>query len=227
MKSNNYEQLESQSIFKTEDVINFLKNKVGLKNVPVKLAETLATIGKDVNAINKASLNMFQYLLSLGTKIIYLEVNVKTKNSNNWGLTKKQYGFSPPNLSDYYYKLSRKVVMWETQINDYFKPFGVKPFENVVTNNHNKKLLDQHYKKFNGKLSTEPNEVIKQIENYYKANFPKEYTRITGITIKEIKPIVKPKIISFGVHKIAFSKISKQDQKTINDILSKYNKKVA
>jgi len=175
---------------------------------------------------------MFQYLFSLGTKIIYLEVNVKTKNSNNWGLTKKQYGFSAPNLSDYYYKLSRKMVMWETQINNYFKPFGVKPFENIVTNNHTKKLLNQHYKKFNGKLSTEPNEVIKQIENYYKNNFPKEYTRITGITIKEIKPIVKPKLINV-LHnmKINYSRFSKQDQKIIKtnieqieDILSKYKK---
>jgi len=94
MKSNNHEQLENQSVFRTEEVIAFLKNKVGLKNVPVKLAETLATIGHDVNAINKASLNMFQYLFSLGTKIIYLEVNVKTKNSNNWGLTKKQICFN-------------------------------------------------------------------------------------------------------------------------------------
>ena len=124
INNGNNEALQNQAIFRTEEIEAFLKT-LGISKVDAEIARVLATISTDVHSLNRVELSQFQYLLALGTKIVKLMTVFDPKNSKQWGEIKKKFGFGKQSLSETQYKLALKVVKWESQIKNYFAPFGV------------------------------------------------------------------------------------------------------
>ena len=186
----NNRALEEEAIKRTKEVDDFLReNKVS--KCPIDVKRTLATVRDSVHSLNKVELTAFQYYLELGTKIIKLEGFFDTKNSKVWGKAKKQFGLGKDSLEETAFKLARKVVFWKPQIDEYFDMLGTKPFEVKVTNNFDDEKLAIFGKKYKGKPKCSPSGVVEQIEQYYKANMPKEFERVTGNKVKTAQPTKK------------------------------------
>lgn len=188
----NNEALLNQAIFRTEEVDAHLKT-LKVSKVSNEIKEVLATIGNDVHSLNRVELSQFQYLLALGTKIIKLMTVFDSKNSKQWGEIKKTFGFGKQSISETQYKLALKVVKWETQIKEYFLPFGVLPFEttnNGIRNTLKAKKVVAKY----GKPQCSPSGVVSQIEKYYKENMKTTYERVTGNKVKTSQPTKKVEV---------------------------------
>lgn len=192
INNGNNEALQNQAIFRTDEVVAFLKT-LGISKVDAEIAKVLATIGSDVHSLNRIELSQFQYLLALGKKIVKLMVVFDSTNSKKWGEIKKKFGFGKQSISETQYKLALKVVKWESQIKEYFLPFGVLPFETTNNGIRNKlkakKVVDKY-----GKPQCSPSGVVAQIEKYYKANMPQTFERVTGNKVKTAQPTKKVEV---------------------------------
>ena len=192
ISNGNNEALENQNIFRTEEVDAHLKT-LKVSKVSSEIKQVLATIGNDVHSLNRIELSQFQYLLALGTKIIKLMSVFDSKNSKQWGEIKKTFGFGKQSISETQYKLALKVVKWESQIEEYFLPFGVLPFEatnNGIRNTLKAKKVVTKY----GMPQCTPSGVITQIEKYYKENMKATYERVTGNKVKTAQPTKKVEV---------------------------------
>ena len=192
INNGNNEALQNQAIFRTDEVVAFLKT-LGISKVDAEIAKVLATIGSDVHSLNRIELSQFQYLLALGKKIVKLMVVFDSTNSKKWGEIKKKFGFGKQSISETQYKLALKVVKWESQIKEYFLPFGVLPFETTNNGIRNKlkakKVVDKY-----GKPQCSPSGVVAQSEKYYKANMPQTFERVTGNKVKTAQPTKKVEV---------------------------------
>lgn len=193
INNGNNEALQNQAIFRTDEVVAFLKT-LGISKVDSETAEVLATIGSDVHSLNRVELSQFQYLLALGTKITKLMVVFDPTNSKKWGEIKKKFGFGKQSLSETQYKLAIKVVKWESQIKNYFAPFGVNPFEMTNTGIRNKTKMKTFANKYGLKIQCSPNGVVAQIEAYEKTNNPQNFERVTGNKVKTAQPTKKVEV---------------------------------
>lgn len=199
INNGNNEALQNQAIFRTDEVVAFLKT-LGISKIDAETARILATIGKDVHSLNQIELSQFQYLLALGTKIVRLMSIFDPKNSKQWGEIKRKFGFGKQSLSETQYKLALKVVMWQAQIKSYFAPFGVNPFEMTNTGIRNKTKMKTFANKYGLKIQCSPNGVVAQIEAYEKTNNPQNFERVTGNKVKTPQPKKKP---VFSMAKVA------------------------
>ena len=192
INNGNNEALQNQAIFRTDEVDAHLK-ALKVSKVSSEIKQVLATIGNDVHSLNRVELSQFQYLLALGTKIIKLMSVFDSKNSKQWGEIKRVFGFGKQSISETQYKLALKVVKWETQIKEYFLPFGVLPFETTNNGIRNKlkakKVVDKY-----GKPQCSPSGVVAQIEKYYKENRKATYEKITGNKVKTTQPTKKVEV---------------------------------
>ena len=192
INNSNNEALQNQAIFRTDEVDAHLK-ALKVSKVSSEIKQVLATIGNDVHSLNRVELSQFQYLLALGTKIIKLMSVFDSKNSKQWGEIKRVFGFGKQSISETQYKLALKVVKWESQIKEYFLPFGVLPFETTNNGIRNKlkakKVVDKY-----GKPQCSPSGVVAQIEKYYKANMPQTFERVTGNKVKTAQPTKKVEV---------------------------------
>ena len=193
INNGNNEALQNQAIFRTDEVVAFLKT-LGISKVDAETARVLATIGADVHSLNRVELSQFQYLLALGTKIVKLMTVFDPKNSKQWGEIKKKFGFGKQSLSETQYKLALKVVKWQAQIKSYFAPFGVNPFEMTNTGIRNKTKMKTFANKYGLKIQCSPNGVVAQIEAYEKTNNPKNFERVTGNKVKTAQPTKKVEV---------------------------------
>lgn len=190
INNSNNEALQNQAIFRTDEVDAHLKT-LKVSKVSSEIKQVLATIGNDVHSLNKVELSQFQYLLALGTKIIKLMTVFDSKNSKQWGEIKRVFGFGKQSLSETQYKLALKVVKWESQIKNYFAPFGVNPFEMTNTGIRNKTKMKTFANKYGLKIQCSPNGVVAQIEAYEKTNNPQNFERVTGNKVKTAQPTKK------------------------------------
>tara|TARA_R100001086_G_scaffold196126_1_gene112923 strand:+ start:104 stop:871 length:768 start_codon:yes stop_codon:yes gene_type:complete len=198
LNNGNNQALENEAKFRTEAVEKHLKENKVSRCTP-EMRQTIATTTPAIYHFNHAMLKTWQYYLALGEKIIKLESEYKTKNDKLWGQIKDSLGLSDPKksknglLEETAYKLARKVVLWKSEVNFYYNNAGFKPFEMDVTKRTNGTL-----KKFSNKyarnLAVTPSTVIKQIEDYYKANMPKEFERVTGNKVKTPQPTKKVEV---------------------------------
>jgi len=193
INNGNNEALQNQAIFRTDEVVAFLKT-LGISKIDAETARVLATIGKDVHSLNEIELSQFQYLLALGTKIVKLMSVFDYKNSKQWGEIKRKFGFGKQSLSETQYKLALKVVKWQSQIKSYFAPFGVNPFEMTNTGIRNKTKMKTFASKYGLKIQCSPNGVVAQIEAYEKTNNPINFERVTGNKVKTAQPAKKVEV---------------------------------
>jgi hypothetical protein len=164
-----------------------------------EMKQTIATTTPAIYHFNYAVLKTWQYYLALGEKIIKLESEYKTKNDKLWGQIKDDLGLSDPKksknglLEETAYKLARKVVFWKSHVLNYYDGVGLNPFEMEHTARTTAKLK-AFSNKYARNLAVTPSTVIKQIEDYHKANMPQTFERVTGNKVKTPQPTKKVEV---------------------------------